>query len=262
MDFRRRFALAAVVLIGVLVAALLIDMALQDNSAEADSGLSLPREIVVSRGDLTYGPQSWRPYAVPIAIGPDELPAGNWYFAFIDLGCVPVSGNPALFRTGSVRVDHIFSDLAGTAAFNVYGLRDGDGRAWTNRQMGYGTSGYFVSGNASPGEPSLWASPLPESDRYTIELAGAPEFVDDDIGRETRTLWFERLGSGLDGLHITADPSVRKGQLTETDELEGSFYITYTGGNSIGDLILMVAVDRPQPADFELRLTSEFVEDG
>ena len=262
MEFKRRVVLAVGVLVAVVAVSFLVDTAvwgayLQNN----DPAVPLLHTATVDREDFRHGPQSWRPYATPIAIGPGDLPSGDWYLAFVELGAVPVSGNPALSRTGSVRVDYRFTDLAGTASFSVYGLRAGDGRTWTNRQSGYGTSGYYVSGTAAPGEPPRWASPLPQGDRYTVETAEPLRSADDDVVRDTRMFWFDRAGSGLDALHITADPAARKGQVTETAEPEGSFYVTHTGGNVIGNLFLMVAVDRPQPEGFKLRLESTFVED-
>ncbi len=262
MEFGRRVVLAVVVLAAVVAVSFLVDTAVWEAYArDSSSSDSLLHTATIDREDFRHGPQSWRPYGTPIAIGPGDIPSGGWYLAFVELGAVPVAGNPALSRTGSVRVDYRFTDLAGTASFSVYGLRVGDGRTWTNRQSGYGTSGYYVSGTAAPGEPPRWASPLQEGDRYTIEMAGSPRSVDDDVVRDTRTFWFERVGSGLDALHITADQAARAGQVTETADLEGSFYITHTGGNVIGDLLLMVAVDRPQPEGFELLLESTFVED-
>jgi len=263
MMLQRRVLLAVIVLAAVVAASFLIDTAVsQAYVREGGSADSLLQTAAIDRYDLRYGPQSWRPYATPIAIGPGDLPSGSWYLAFVDLGVVPVGGNPALARTGSVKVDYRFTELAGTASFGVYGLHVGDGRTWTNRQSGYGTSGYYVSGTAASGDSPRWATTLPEGDRYVVEVAGSPRPVDDDVARNTRTLWFERINSGLDGLHITTDLAARKGQVTETTDLAGSFYITYTGGNRVGDLFLMVAVDRPQPEGFGLTLESTFVEDN
>ena len=263
MMLQRRVLLAVIVLAAVVAASFLIDTAVsQAYVREGGSADSLLQTAAIDRYDLRYGPQSWRPYATPIAIGPGDLPSGSWYLAFVDLGVVPVGGNPALARTGSVRVDYRFTDLAGTASLGAYGLHVGDGRAWTNRQSGYGTSGYYVSGTAAPGDSPRWATPLPEGDRYVVEVAGSPRPVDEDAARNTRTLWFERINSGLDGLHITTDLAARKGQVTETTDLDGSFYVTYTGGNRVGGLFLMVAVDRPQPETFGLALESTFVEDN
>jgi hypothetical protein len=263
MEFGRRVILAVVALGAVIAVSFLIDTAVSGAYApETGSTDSLLHTATIDRYDLRYGPQSWRPYATPIAIGPGDLPSGSWYLAFVDLGVVPVGGNPALFRTGSVKVDYQFTDLAGTASFSVYGLHAGDGRAWTNRQSGYGTSGYYVTGTAAPGDSPWGMSPLPEGNTYTVEVAGSPRPVDEDVGRDTRVLWFERISSGLDGIHITTDLAARKGQVTETADSGGSFYVTYTGGNRVGDLFLMVAVDRPQPEDVGLTLESTFVEDN
>jgi len=261
MVLQRRVLLAVAVLAAVIAVSFLIDTTVsQAYARESGSADSILQTTTVDRYDLRYGPQSWRPYATPLAIGPGDLPSGNWYLAFVDPGVVPVGGNPALARTGSVKVDYQFTDLAGTASFSVYGLHAGDGRAWTNRQSGYGTSGYYVSGTAAPGDSPRWTTPLEAGDRYVVEVAGSPRPVDEDVARDTRTLWFERINSGLDGIHITTDLAARKGQVTETTALNGSFYVTYTGGNRVGDLFLMVAVDRPQPESFRLTLESTFVE--
>ncbi|HOI60684.1 MAG TPA: hypothetical protein PLI76_01245 [Methanoculleus sp.] len=261
MEFWRRVLLAVGVLVVFVAVAFLVDTTLsQAYARESAFADSLPHTAAIDRYDLRYGPQSWRPYATPIAIGPGDLPSGDWYIAFVELGVVPVGGNPALARTGSVRVDYRFTDLAGTASLGVYGLHAGDGRAWTNRQSGYGTSGYYVSGTAAPGDLPRWTTPLEAGNRYVVEVAGSPRPVDEDVARDTCTIWFERISSGLDGIHITTDRAAPKGQVTETADLDGSFYITYTGGNRVGALFLMVAVDRPQPEGFGLALESTFVE--
>ena len=263
MMLQRRAFLAVTALVAVVIVAFLIDTTiLQAYVDESGSTNSILQTAAIDRYDLRYGPQSWRPYATPIAIGPGDIPSGSWYLAFVNLGVVPVGGNPALARTGSVRVNYRFTDLAGTASFSIYGLRAGDGRTWTNRQSGYGTSGYYISGTAAPGDLPRWAAPLSEGDRYIVDVAGSPRPIDEDTARDTRTFWFERINSGLDGIHITTDIVARKGQVTETGDLDGSFYVTYTGGNRVGALFLMVAVDRPQPEGFGLALESTFVEDN
>ncbi len=75
----------------------------------------------------------------------------------------------------------------------------------------------------------------------------------------TTSLRFERAGSGLDALHITRDLAEPKGQVTETSERQGSFYVTATGGNPTTELLLLVAVNRMQPEDFSVGIKSEFM---
>ena len=72
---------------------------------------------------------------------------------------------------------------------------------------------------------------------------------------------FDKGGdSGLDALHIGSDISRRKGDITITQAQQGTFYITHTGGSSVGYTILMVAVNATEPDTFGLSLHSKFVE--
>ena len=135
-----------------------------------------------------------------------------------------------------------------------------------HKLTGFSTSPFGIFGQGweaavpAPGDLPRWTTPLEAGNRYVVEVAGSPRPVDEDVARDTCTIWFERISSGLDGIHITTDRAAPKGQVTETADLDGSFYITYTGGNRVGALFLMVAVDRPQPEGFGLALESTFVE--
>jgi hypothetical protein len=220
MEFGRRVVLAVVVLAAVVAASFLIDTAVSQAYARRVVQLTLsckPQPSIATISGTARspgGPMPHRSRSVRVTSLRELVPRLR------RPGCGARRRNPALARTGSVRVDYRFTDLAGTASLGAYGLHVGDGRAWTNRQSGYGTSGYYVSGTAAPGDSPRWATPLPEGDRYVVEVAGSPRPVDEDAARNTRTLWFERINSGLDGLHITRSRG-RKGQVTETTDLDG-----------------------------------------
>ncbi len=69
---------------------------------------------------------------------------------------------------------------------------------------------------------------------------------------------FEGYDRGLNALHISNDPAVNFGQVTETDSQAGTFYATDSGGKGYEDnLILMIAVNGTVPDDFSVRITSD-----
>ncbi len=71
---------------------------------------------------------------------------------FIKLNGTPWGGNPNLERQRYVVVDYRFENLSGMAAFHLYGIRKYNPDCVTNRQDGYGRSGYTVIGSRTPGE--------------------------------------------------------------------------------------------------------------
>jgi hypothetical protein len=95
---------------------------------------------------------------------------------------------------------------------------------------------------------------------YRVIIANIRGGNADDFSAATRTLHFDRAGSGLDAMHITRDLSAPKGEVTETSAQQGSFFITATGENPNTSLLLLVAVNRAQPDTFALSVRSEFVE--
>lgn len=219
---------------------------------------------VFSKADFRYGPQSGRPYYDPLAIDPGRnASAGDtWYMMYIDLNGTPVSGNPDVRRLGALRVNYNFTNLAGSAAFHVYGFRPGSSQTRTNRQDGWNRCGYLVYGTAEPGRSMPATTVLSPSapHEYRVTMANIRGGNADDFSAATQTLGFDRAGSGLDALHITRDPAVLKGEVTETFEQQGSFFVTATGGNPGTELLLLVAVNRAQPEGFSLSVRSEFVE--
>jgi len=219
---------------------------------------------VFTKADFRYGPQTGRPYYDPQTIDPSgNASAGDtWYMMYIDLNGTPSSGNPDVRRTGVLKVNYTFTELAGKAVFHVYGSREGTGMTRTNRQEGYNRCGYVVYGLSEPGPSMPATTPLSASGshEYTVTISNIHGENANDFAAASRTLRFDRAGSGLDALHITQNPAKPKGQVTETSAQQGSFFITATGENPNSDLLLLVAVNRMQPDGFSLELTSEFTE--
>jgi hypothetical protein len=264
MDLRRRILLAFLALgcfIGgtFVVEQLALPLITPDQQVP-ESGILL--DTIFTKADFRYGPQTWRPYYDPLAIDPSRNMSATdmWYMMYIDLNGTPVSGNPDVRRLGAMNVTYRFSALAGKAVFHVYAPQEVAGPTRTNRQDGYNRCGYVVSGSHAPGQsmPATTVLPYSVTHDYAITLSNVHE-NGDDFRAATRRLWFERPGSGLDALHITRDLAVPKGEVTETTEQEGTFFVTATGARPGDDLILLVAVNRMQPEDFSLTVRSEFV---
>jgi hypothetical protein len=221
---------------------------------------------VFTKAGFLYGPQSWRPSYDPLGIDPGKEVLDNetWYLMFIDLNATPVSGNPNVRRIGSVRITYNFTDLDGRSVFHVYGLTTGIIPTRTNRQVGYNNNAFVVAGNASAGSAMPAATPLVFSNSHLYRIAVANNQLEDYRGMTatTRILSFNQPGSGQGALHITPDLSKPMGTVSETTELNGSFYITATGTEPGNNLLLLVAVDRPQSDSFSLRIRTEFVRSG
>ena len=217
-----------------------------------------------TRAGFLYGPQSWRPSYDPLGIEPgkDVIGNGTWYLMFIDLNATPVSGDPDVKKLGAVRIMYNFTGLDGRAVFHVYGLTDSAAMPTrTNRQTGNRPSAYVVTGNATAGSSMPAATPLaiPVSHQYRVAIANNQLADADTLASTTRTLSFTSPLSGQGSLHIAPDLSNPRGEITETTALNGTFYVTATGGDPGSDLILLVAADRPQPDGFSLRVRTTFV---
>lgn len=268
MEFRTRVGLAFI-LVGCFLGGMLLldtfgeDLFPPDNSVLVSGNAS---DLVLTKAGFLYGPQSWRPSYEPLGISPGKGALGNetWYLMFADLNATPVSGNPNVRKLGSVRITYNFTDLAGRAAFHVYGLTTGTVPTRTNRQTGYGSCGYLVTGNATPGiaMPSATPLTLSSSHRYMIAISNDQLADSDDMKATTRSFFFNQPGSGQGALHITPGLSKPRGAITETTDLNGTFYVTATGTEPGNDLLLLVAVDRPQPDGFILKVRTEFVRSG
>lgn len=177
----------------------------------------------------------------------------TFYLLFADLNAI--SNLNSTFPC--VRVDYSFSGLQGTAAFHAYGyIKSNGGISWTNRVDGFGSSGYYVAGPS--GNPTILQG-LQEMVGYnnvyvTVSNKNGPEY--NDFANNTYFMKFARSDSGLNSVHITIDPKVTGGQVTNTSNMTGTFYVNFTGDRDQDDFILSVAVNGTINNDFQLRLQS------
>jgi hypothetical protein len=265
MEFGARVGLAFVLLgcfLGVMVVLDTFgEVILPPGTQELVAGSTLDQPF--TKAGFLYGPQSWRPGAKPLGIYPGRGVADNetWYLMFISLNASPVSGDPNLRRIGSVRITYNFTALSGRAVFSTYGMTTGVMPTRTNRQTGINYCGYVVTGNATAGTSMFAATPhsISNTNQYTITVSNNQLADSDDMTASTRTFHFTQPGSGESALHITSDLAKRMGSVTETTDLNGSFYVTATGGDPGNELLLLVSVDRPQPDGFALRVRTEFM---
>ena len=252
---RISFAILLIFMAGMIVLQLAAENLYQPQ--EIENSLQSLRNQTYSFADFKYGPQDWRPYNYPLNIdaSPDGA-SGPWYLMFIRLNGTPCGGNPNLERQRYVVVDYRFENLSGMAAFHLYGIRKYNPDCVTNRQDGYGRSGYTVIGSDLPGMPARGMEILPGFNNVEIGLSNLP--VSAITGTEEQFMLEFNKGptSGQDSLHFTTDLSIPKGEVIRTLSGEGRYYITHTGGSPLSDLILMVAVNHTQPDTFKLHITS------
>ncbi len=261
--FRRKIAVSMVILGAAAVIAVGLQFVAEGAVRDLPGTGSSPGKTVFSWSDFRYGPQSWRPFYDPIAIGTGERSADEWYVMFTRLNGTPYGGNPLLHRRGDVRVGYRFENLAGAATFSAYGVRQSDGQYMTNRYEGYGNSSFTVIGGPPFDGPDPDLLPLPGSNRVSITTSDLG--ADAGIGSSNGTYFvrFEKgPASGLDALHFTVNRGIRKGMPVETGNQSGEFYVTSTGGSILSDLVLMVSVNGTQPGSFRLTLDSSFIEEG
>lgn len=266
MDFRARVGLVFV-LIGCFLGGTVVldqygDTLFPMQAAEVSSGTFIDQ--VFTKAAFLYGPQTWRPGYDPLGIEPgqDVPDNGTWYLMFVDTNTTPVTGNPDVRKVGAVRITYNFTDLAGRAVFHVYGLTTNPMvPTRTNRQTGSKQCAWVVTGPAQPGLTMPAASPLSVSGshRYTVAVSNNQLADYRGMTATTREFHFTQPGSGQGALHIAGDLSQPLGGVTETQDLNGTFYVTATGGDAGSDLLLLLAADQPQPDDFALRIRTEFV---
>jgi hypothetical protein len=245
-------------LAGVLIVFIGAMCVLQWQEGQVATGAGTPAlsAIVLGPDDFDYGPQAWRPYAVPLPIDPEADEGTHWYLAFVPLNGTPVGPGAFTGLGDAVAIHYRASSLSGRMAFAVYGT-GGDDRSWTNRVTGYGASGYYVTGTELPAESIAGIRTLPTGSPFSVSVSSGVALPEGQA-----TLAFHRNGSGLDSLHLTRTLVERKGQVTRTSAPEGTFYITSTGGGQYESAFLLVAVDRAQPLSFQLTLESRPVEIG
>ncbi|MDD3621252.1 MAG: PGF-pre-PGF domain-containing protein [Methanofollis sp.] len=114
-----------------------------------------------------------------------------------------------------------------------------------------------IAGEATVNVTATPSGPKPLLDAYHIFVKMAnddgPKY--DDFGNGTYYVKFE--GGGLNALHITTDPTDIIGQVTETANQSGTFYLSYYGGRGYtNDAILMLAVNGTLREDFKVHLKS------
>ena len=217
-----------------------------------DTGIS----ATFSSSDFRYGPQDFRPYKEPLNITPEG--DGEWYMMFVRLNATPYGGNPYLGRRGVVRVNYTLENLAGQAAFHVIGFQAYPAKCRTNRQDGYGASEFIVTGTGTPGTNQMGMTSLTQSNNNLIIPAGVNAEPDMALA-VSYLLHFDLFSGGQDALHITTDLNQKKGSQIYTDEPQGIFYITHSGGSVIDDLLLLCAVDTPQSESFRVTIQSSFM---
>lgn len=252
---RISFAIMLIFMAGMIVLQLVAENLYQPQ--ELENSLQLSRNRTYTFADFKYGPQDWRPYNYPLHIdaAPDAA-NGSWYLMFISLNGTAWGGNPNMERRRHLVIDYRFEDLSGMAAFHLYGIRKYSPECVTNRQEGYGTSGYMVIGSDIPGMPASGMEILSGFNNVEISLSNMPASAISGTAERYLLEFNKGPTSGQDSLHFTTDLAVRKGQVITTPSGQGSFYITHTGGSPLSDIILMVAVNRTQPDTFNLYITS------
>ncbi|MDD5023663.1 MAG: PKD domain-containing protein [Methanoregula sp.] len=69
------------------------------------------------------------------------------------------------------------------------------------------------------------------------------------------TYYINQNGGGLNAVHISTDPTVNAGQVTESRNLSGTFYATESGGRGYQDeVVLLLAVNGTLPDDFSVHI--------
>jgi hypothetical protein len=251
LEFKFKVA-AGLAVFGLLILAVFtVQYVYLNREASQTHGNYMVDETFTS-ADLFYGPQAWAPYAskMPLVPGGDVGGNNTFYLMFVDLNAT--SNLNSTFPR--VQVDYKFSGLHGQAAFHVYGYIGGV--SWTNRVDGDGASGYYVTVN--PQAPNFLSATkvLDDVSHVSVKVANHAGAAFNDYGNNTYYMKFEKDGGGLNSLHITNDPKVPAGQVTNTTSAQGTFFVDYSGGRVQEDFILLVAVNGFIGGDFALNLKS------
>jgi PGF-pre-PGF domain-containing protein len=153
--------------------------------------------------------------------------------------------------------------------------------AWSSSDESVGTvteSGYFmalspgtttitamngtVSGTASITVTTSSATVAPMSQNRHIFInvandAGVKYNLDGAVygAWNNNTYYIKADGGGLNELHITADASADRGQVTTSGNQSGVFYLSNTGGRGFDDtIVLLLAVNGTIPDDFAVHI--------
>jgi hypothetical protein len=253
LQFKYKIIAALIVFVLLIVVVFSVQYIYLNREVSMTHGRYLLNETFTAQ-NLVYGPQGWAPYADKMPL----FPGGNvdndeFYLMFVDLNAT--SNLNSTFPR--VQVDYSFSGLQGVAAFHVYGYIQGNGGlSWTNRVEGDGASGYYVTNNSQANSAFTAAQIIGDFNHVFVKVANAAGASHNDYGNNTYFMKFDKAGGGLNSLHITTDPKVPTGQITNTDDLTGTFYVDFSGSRVQDDFILLVAVNGNIGNNFQLTLKS------
>ncbi len=254
MQFKYKVAAGLAAFVLLIMAVFAVQYIYLNREANSAQGKYILDETFTAQ-DLIYGPQAWAPYAekMPLVPGGDVEGSDTFYLMFVDLNAT--SNLNSTFPR--VQVDYMFTGLQGGAAFHVYGyIHSNGGCSWRNRVDGSGASGYYVTANPQALSSLSGAQVMADFNHITVKVANSAGAAYNDFGNNTYYLKFEKVGGGLNSLHITTDPNVPTGQVTTTGNMTGRFYVDYTGDRVQDDFILLVAVNGNIGDDFALNLKS------
>ena len=253
MQFKYKLVTSFVVFVLLIVGLFAVQYYYLNREASTNHG-NYKLDETFAATDLIYGLQGWVPYASKMPIVPGgDVNQDEYYFMFVDLNAT--SNLNSTFPR--VQVDYSFSGLHGIAAFHVYGyIHSNSGISWTNRVEGDGSNGYYVTSDPQITNTLAGAQVMEDYDHVFFKVANHAGAVFNDYGNDTYFMRFEKVGGGLNSLHITTDPRVPTGQVTNTGNLTGSFFVNYTGDRIQDDFILLIAVNGTLGADFQLIIKS------
>ncbi len=253
MQFKFKLIAVFVILILLVSGVLVLNYVLTSKPFEPTPTINYNLNEIFTSASFLYGPQGWAPYDTKLPLYPGgNVNTDSYYLLFVDLN--------ATYNTTAtypcVQVDYSFTDLEGIAAFHVYGYNhDNGGIQWRNRVDGVGyLSGWYVQGSASGGtQTTILAQPLEANNNLYIQVANKNGAIYNDFGNNTYYYKF-KSGGGLNAMHITVNPNELNGQVTNTGNQTGTFYLTYSGDKMVEDFILLVAVSGPITNSFALNL--------
>jgi hypothetical protein len=257
LQFKFKLA-AAFAIFGLLVLTLFIVQYIYLSQPADTFGGNYQLDETFTSSSFLYGPQNWVPYASKMAIIPGINPEvdGNFYLMFVDLNATANLNS----TFPCVRVDYSFSGLHGTAAFHVYGyINVNQGCSWTNRVediIGSNGNGWYVSSPTGKTNTPPNAKPMSNFNNICVQVSNKQGAAHNDFGNNTYFMKFAKAGGGLNSLHITPDPSIRTGNITTTTNMQGTFYVDYTGDRAQDDFVLLVAINGTIGNDFKLELKS------
>jgi hypothetical protein len=254
LKFKYKVAVGLAVFAFLIVAVFAVQYVYLNREVSSTHGNYHLDETFIAQ-DLIYGPQAWAPYAskMPLVPDGDVDNGGGFYLMFVDLNAT--SNLNSTFPR--VQVDYAFTGLRGEAAFHVYGyIQTNGGISWTNRVDGDGASGYYVTVNPGTLSELAGVQVMEDYNHVYVKVPNSEGAAFNDYENNTYYMKFDKAGGGLNSLHITDDPRVPTGQVTNTGNLTGTFFVDFTGDRVQNDFLLLVAVNGVIGDDFALNLKS------